>query len=213
MKKALLMPYKMQFFGEDGGGNDTPPTTPPPGTDSNANTPPRKSDEELRKEGQNALLSLLGFKDEDEAKKAVNLYTAMVNSQLTPDEVQKKESEKAEAKIKEALERAAAAENKLACLTAGVQADSIEDVLAIASLRVTKDKDLATVIGEMKKNDKYSGFFNSENNGGVDNQNNTTGTPPGHAGDNNSGGKSLGAQLGESLSKKRAGTNVKRSFF
>ena len=53
-------------------------------------------------------------------------------------------------------DRAAAAEAKLACVTAGVQKDSIDDVLAIAAAKVTDDKNLDAVLEEMKKeHDKF----------------------------------------------------------
>ena len=64
---------------------------------------------------------------------------------------------------------------------------------------MSDDKDFDAVLKEMKKDKKYSLFFNaSDNNGGA----NGTGSQPGHSGSNgskNEGAGSYGKQLAEKM--------------
>ena len=103
-----------------------------------------------KKEGKKAILNALGFKSLEQARKSIS-------------ETNKNKNDENETK-NEALLRAERAENKLTCIMAGVNKESIEDALAIALNKVDEDTDLEEVLEEMKKQKKYSGFFDLEEN-------------------------------------------------
>lgn len=99
--------------------------------------------------------------------------------------------------------RAEMAENKLSCVTAGVNKDSLDDALAIALLKVTDGKDLNAVLTEMKSQAKYKGFF--EESTGLKG----TGNPANHAGAG-SGNKD---NIGKRLAEKAVSTQAKKSSY
>jgi hypothetical protein len=162
-----------------------------------------------KKEGRTALLNTLGFKTEEEAQKAVQLYTALMNSQKSEteknDEVKNNAIEAQTAAEKRAIE----AENKLACIMAGVNKESVADVLAIASLKVDENNNLDSVLAEMRKQARYAVFFDEavENDKSKDTG---TGHDTAHGkkgGENKKG--AYGARLGSQSNK----SNKKNTFF
>lgn len=222
MKRKNVFPYRLQFFADEGGQGqqqtqqqkDTMQQVAMPVQQSvsPAQQLPGKSEEQIRQESQNALLSGLGFKNVEELKKAVDLYTAMINTQLSQEQLQAQQKQREDIKLQDALQRAAAAENKLTCFRAGVQSDSIEDVLAIAMLRVTKEKTLDKVLGEMKKDKKYDAFFApSPDDTAGSNNDKGTGATPGHTSGDGQMGSSLGKRLGEA--RKKTMSVQTRKFF
>lgn len=210
MRKKKLFPLELQFFAEGDDNNS--------GSDEKKNEEnnQNKSDEKMftqeqvnnmmakeKHEGKRSVLSALGFKTEEEAKSAVSLYNALVNSQKSEEEKHKSELDKANEEKTESLKRAEAAENKLACFEAGVNKDSIDDVMAIAVTKITENKDLGKVLSEMKKDNKYAAFFETEK--GSDG----TGHNPGHMGSGSFGkagdyGKNLGAAFAKKDEQKKS---------
>lgn len=217
-KDSRMFPLDLQFFAEDsesgaengneGSGNDDT---------SNQNNSGQKEAEKTftqsqvssmmakeKNEGKRSVLKTLGFKSEEEAKKAVDLFNALMKSQKTAEELASEEVSKANGEKDDAVNRALLAESKLACFEAGVSKDSIDDVMAIASTKVTDSKDLNKVLSEMKKDSKYSVFFEGAGSKGG------TGNDPGHgkggfgngltAGDY---GKRLGAAYASQNSKEQ----------
>ena len=163
-----------------------------------------------KNEGKKSVLKGLGFKSEDEAKKAIELYNALVNSQKSQEELNKGQLDKANIEKDDAIKRAEEAENKLSCFSAGVNKDSINDVLAIARSKITDSKDLNAVLAEMKKENKYALFFESENG------NNGTGNDPGHNRNFSSGSSGNAGDYGKRLAERNATQNKsekKSSFF
>lgn len=155
-----------------------------------------------KKQGKQSILNMFGVKDEKTAKQQAEEFKKWQESQKTLETKLKDQ----ESSLNEATIRAQNAENKLALITAGVTPESIDDVLAIALLKVSDDKDLNTVLEDMKKEPKYKGFFGkSGSNGGS----NGTGTPAGHQG-TGSGAKE---NLGERLGKARQSSVKKSNFF
>lgn len=164
-----------------------------------------------KREGKRSVLNALGITDIEEAKKALASYK---EGKFFDDENGKGEPNTGAAKaevdkeLKEAKDkaegRAKAAENKLACVMAGVNKDSVDDVLSIALNKVSEDKDLTNVLEEMKTTAKYSGFFSavSESKG--------TGSDPGHSGGKKDNPESLGKRLAE---KSKSNSNNKSSYF
>lgn len=199
-RKALktLLPLNLQFFAEDDNpGNDD--SNAKDGSDDSGSDNGEKEDhanhgeekkftqEEVtrmmtreKNEGRKAAIKALGFSNEEEAKKAASLLKALLDSQKTDEEKANEEKNNAINQKSDAEKRASEAEAKLTCFLAGVNKDSIDDVLSIALPKVTDDKDLSKVLDEMKKNNRYSSFF-EEGSDGKDSKGGT-GNPPGHSG-------------------------------
>lgn len=162
-----------------------------------------------KKEGRRSMLRSLGFSSFQEAKNTIAALQKLLDnndSKKDEDVGSKSASIGDDAEKNAALERAEAAESKLACITAGVNKESIEDALAIAKLKVTDDKDLATVLTEMSQEAKYASFFDNEQGS------KGTGSDPGHL--NNNKDKevgSYGARLASSIMQKKE--NKKSSYF
>ena len=156
-----------------------------------------------KKQGKQAILNLFGLKDEKSAKAQAEEFKKWQEQQKTLDDKVKEQT----TTIEETSKRAQLAENKLACVMAGVNKDSVEDALAIATLKVTEEKSLEAVLEEMKKETRYAGFFNSTNSQGSKG----TGTSAGHEGTGNTGG-AVG-NIGERLGKAKQATVKKSNFF
>lgn len=227
MKNTKLFPLNLQFFAEgenDGSGqsgseNENQNQNNGDGNKDQANNNPGEKTftqtqvnnmmAKEKNEGKRSMLKSLGFNSEDDAKNAMKLFNAMMDSQKSTEEKSKEEIEKIN-KEKESSElRALNAENKLSCFEAGVAKDCINDVLAIASTKMTDGKTLDKVLEEMKKDNRYSVFFDDtkgNNKGG-------TGGDPGH--NNNSflgNAGDYGKRLGQSNTSKKTEGN-KSNFF
>jgi hypothetical protein len=116
--------------------------------------------------GKKAILKELGFEDIKSVKEGLEELRKWQDSQKT-------EAEKAAAALK-AQEKAAAeaqkklelAEAKLTAIKMGVNPAYVDDVVALSMLKVSDEKDLATVLEEMKKT--YPNFFSEEEPGQED---------------------------------------------
>lgn len=213
MKNKLLMPYNLQFFAEgaDSGEGNPDDEGAGEGTDNQGAAGDQnqggqdngsKSGETFTQEqmnaiaareksqGKNSILKMFGVKDEKTAKAQAEEFKKWQEAQKDTEQKLKD----SEATAKDAESRATAAERKLSCVMAGVQKESIDDVLAIASAKVTDDKDLDAVLEEMKKEPKYKGFFGTGSSGG-------TGSSAEHKGGAGTGGtENIGARLGKAKS-------------
>lgn len=162
-----------------------------------------------KNEGKRAAFKSLGFDNEADAKAAIEEYNKYLESKKTDDEKNKENLDKANANYQKSLARAEKAENKLSCLMAGVNTESVDDVLAIAMTKVTEDNKLEDVLNKMKEETKYSSFFTSGSNN--DNSNhNGTGRNPGH---NGNGGKAKPGDYGARLAGGNANNDGKKSSF
>lgn len=226
MRKKLLkeiLPFNLQFFAEHDPTNEPDPTNE--SEDTNGGTDQNESGNEKtftqkevnaimakeKRQGKNSVLKNLGFDSEEDAKKAFNLLKALTDSQKTAEQKVIDEKDEAAKGKDKAEERAIKAENKLACLMAGVSKDCIDDVLAIASAKVDEDNDLSDVLEDMKKNKKYALFFgeSEEPDDEPSNGNKGTGAKP----KNNKGGKDESGNLGERLAKNSSKPAKKSSYF
>lgn len=225
MKRVKGLRYNLQFFGESDGGegasgneSGTEDNGGEAGSGSGGDSGNKQertfTQEEVnkmmareKKQGKSSVLKSLGFKSEEEAQNAVKMLNTLLDLQKTPEDKANDKATKAEDEKKDAERRATAAENKLSCLMAGVDKDSVEDALAIALLKVSDDKSLDKVLEEMKKEKKYSSFFG----GGGDGSDSGTGTRPGHS---NTGGRSNEpGQFGRDLVKQQKNPAVKKSSY
>lgn len=235
MKRKSLVPFNLQFFAE-GEGEGEPSVTPggegeKSGSEGEGSTAEGGAGTKDTKEGtaektftqsqvtammtreknqgKKAAIKDLGFKSESEAKQAIKLLNALLDSQKSPEDKAKEGTTKANDEKDEAIRRAEAAENKLACVMAGVSNDSVDDVLAIALLKVTDDKPIDKVLAEMKKEKRYSSFFGSASG------DSGTGENPGHSKGSNTGGNAgnYGKRLAQSFSTADSSGGKKKSAF
>lgn len=107
--------------------------------------------------GKRSILKMLGVKDEKAAKEAMAEYNNYLESKKTKEEKDSEKLATLETQKSEAEKKAMFLENKFTAITEGVKLEAVEDVVALATLKVTDDKDFKTVIGEMKT--KYPDFF------------------------------------------------------
>lgn len=224
--KKRLFPLNLQYFADGDGGNENQGNNQNNENDNNSNSNANnnqnnsKDNEKMftqeqvnsmmakeKNEGKRSVLKSLGFTNEEEAKKAIELYNALVNSQKTEEEKKEEELKKANDEKQSYFDRAEEAENKLSCFQAGVDKDSIDDVLAIAKTKINESKNLDKVLEEMKKETRYTSFFISTQ------QKKGTGNDPAHSG--GSGSFDAG-NYGKSLAERNAAQNKsekKSSFF
>ena len=230
-RKSMLLPFNLQFFADgddsnDGGdnqndnGNENGNENNGAGNQNDNNAEKKEktfSQEEVsrmmtreKQQGKQSVLNALGFKTEADAKSAFNLLKALQDSQKSEQEKAEEKKNTAIQEKAEAEKRAELAEAKLSCVMNGVDKDSVEDVLTIALAKVTDDKTLDDVIGEMKTQAKYASFFTKQQDG---DGGNGTGKPPKN---NNEGGSGNGADYGKSIAEKygaKTGTNAPKSKF
>lgn len=210
-EEKTFLPMNLQFFASEGGeGEGSEEGT---ATSEGSNVEGKTFTQEQltammtkeKKEGRRAVLSSLGVKSEKELKDLVDLARQTLESSLSDDEKNDKKNKELEDSISEAERRAMEAENKLACVLAGVDKDSIDDVIAIAKQRMTDDKKLEVVLGEMKKEPKYNGFFktNTDDASG-------TGSDPDHLKRDSNKKDSIGKRLAEN---QKRNASKKSSYF
>lgn len=226
MRKKFLkeiLPFNLQFFAEPDSGKEFDDESEP----DDENGEPDQDDSGVEKtftqkevnammakekrQGKNSVLKNLGFGSEEDAKKAFNLLKALTDSQKTDEQKVIEEKDEVAKDKDKAEERAIKAENKLACLMAGVSKDCIDDVLAIASAKVDEDNELSDVLEDMKKNKKYALFFeeSDKQDDEVNDGHKGTGAKP----KNNKGSKDEPGNLGERLAKNSSKPAKKSSYF
>lgn len=222
--RKLMFPLNIQYFAENGENNNNNGNENSNGENEDQNSGNGNSGERTftqsevsnmmakeKNEGKKSILKSLGFKNEEEAKGAIEAYNKYMESQKSEADKAKDELAKVTNNIAEQTKRAEDAENKLLCFMNGVNKDSIDDVLALASLKVSDTKTLDKVLEEMKKDSKYSSFFENSNG----NSNGGTGSQPGHNSGNNLGDFKKG-DYGKTLASKNKVVNnseVKSNFF
>ena len=169
-----MLPYNLQFFAAKGDGKNEPKNDDNQNDDSNNNDDDSHNDDagsngedknqkektftqsqvnammsREKKQGRQAALNALGFKTEDDAKKAIALLNALQDSQKSEEEKLNEKINNQKADLSEAVKRAIVAENKLSCISANVKKEAIDDVLAIASTKISDEKDLDSVLEEI----------------------------------------------------------------
>ena len=160
-----------------------------------------------KKQGRAAAFREMGFKSEKEAKAQLEAFRKYQESQLTPEQKTAAQIKQANDDKSDAEKRAEAAENKLAAIQAGVKKDAVDDAVAIAMMKVEDGKSLDDVLGEMKTQPRYKGFFDGSDDEDDKGGKGGTGTSVRHKSskkDEDGIGKRLGqAQVnGNAMSKK-----------
>lgn len=187
--KRKLIPLNLQFFAEDQNNDLDDNVNDKPQDEEDNNDEDEGGDDDQddkktftqkevkniaskeKKQGRKALLKKLGFESEEEAVKAFDLLKTLTGAMKTDKEKLDDEEKKKDKSNK----RAELAEAKLSCYEAGVNKDSIDDVMSIAMNKVDDENSLEDVLEEMKKNKRYAMFF--DNSSDVDEEDNNDDVP------------------------------------
>ena len=108
-----------------------------------------------KRQGKNSVLKALGLQSVDEGKAAIESARQVANANKTAEEVA------AEALNTEKIARSKAendltvAQRTISVMKAGFKPEYVDDVVAIASTKVTEDKDFDAVIDDMKKTHQF----------------------------------------------------------
>ena len=148
-----------------------------------------------KESGRRSILKELGVEDVKGTKEALEKYQKYLDSQKSDLEKANENLNETQAKLTSAENRANKAEF---CLKAIAEFEanpkSVDDLVAIAMTKVTDDKDIATVLKEMKENEAYNGFFAKS---GSSSGSSGTGNPLPKGKSNNNGSESYGARLAQ----------------
>lgn len=164
-----LLKMNLQYFAEDDGldknSSDVDGTIEHDNQDNQDEKPAKTFTQDqvngiVTKESRSAIektLKELGFEDFDNAKDGVQAYKEWQESQKTEQQkiAEQLESIKGEKTTIEQQYADLQAENL--ALKTGVIADSVEDVVALAKVKVTDEKDIETAIKEVVE--KYPNFI------------------------------------------------------
>lgn len=202
-----------QFFAEGsepGKGSENTPESPPSGNPDQGKDGKTFTQEEVnrllkseRGSAKKSLLRELGVDDAKTAKEGLEKYREILDKDKSEAD-KARDGLSAESKARaEAEKRALMAEAKVEALSAGCSPEYLDDLITLALGRVTDDKDLSTVIKEMKGDSKYQAFFNMDHTP----EDKGTGGGGGYRRKPSSDKKgSLGSRLGEQVAKS-AGKN------
>lgn len=114
--------------------------------------------------GKKSILKELGFEDEKSAKEAITKYNEWMASQKTEAEKQQEKLNAATQAQTAAEARAVLAENKLEIMKAGGIAASVDDIMAMISVRVNDKTDFKAALEDVKK--AYPAFFGASDGSG-----------------------------------------------
>ena len=164
-----------------------------------------------KKQGRAAAFREMGFKSEKEAKAQLEAFRKYQESQLTPEQKTAAQIKQANDDKSDAEKRAEAAENKLAAIQAGVKKDAVDDAVAIAMMKVEDGKSLEDVLGEMKTQPRYKGFFDGSDDEDDKSGKGGTGTSVRHK-SSKKDEDGIGKRLGQAQANGNAAAK-KSSFF
>lgn len=162
----------IQFFaqGDAPTGDAEPQTTPPTETpDSQANEPDKGGDtppdnqlneDDIKRLHESKILQDLGVTDFDQLKQSLEKFREIEDSQKTEAQKQKEQLEELETNFTNTKEENANLQAKLSAYTAGVKADSVDDVIILAKAFVTDDTDINAAIEKVIA--KYPQFGSQE---------------------------------------------------
>lgn len=112
-----------------------------------------------KNQGRMSVLKELGVDDAKSAKEGLAKYKELVDAQKT-DAQKASEIAATEKAAREAAElKAQVLENKLSLVSLGVKSEFVDDLLLLASSKVSESKTFSDVVSEMKADEKYKTFF------------------------------------------------------
>lgn len=169
--RVVLFPMNLQYFaegdgsGEDTGKDDQKSKDNNAGKDNNTDheAEKQKAVEEAKKIGVSEFMKSLGVNTEEDLLSIVQKHKADEEKNLTDIQKITKEKDEALRQCAEANEARIMAEAQLEALKIGARPELVEDIVLIAKTKVTKDKDVKSVLEEMKKGSAGKVYFQSEN--------------------------------------------------
>ena len=112
-----------------------------------------------KNQGRMSVLKELGVDDAKSAKEGLAKYKELVDAQKT-DAQKASETAATEKAAREAAElKAQVLENKLSLVSLGVKSEFVDDLLLLASSKVSESKTFSDVVSDMKSDEKYKSFF------------------------------------------------------
>lgn len=108
-----------------------------------------------KRQGKNSVLNALGIKTVEEAKNALNAAKAAADANKTEEQLAADALNAAKKAQTDAENDLLAAKRTISVMKAGFNPQYVDDVVAIASKKVTDDKSFETVIEEMKNTHKF----------------------------------------------------------
>ena len=113
-----------------------------------------------KKQGRNALLKELGFKDEKSAMSASKSYSAWLEAQKSDEQKKVEKETESQQALADAQFKVEEAEAKVEAMKLGCKPECVDDLIALALAKKTDDGDFKTIIGEFKK--KYPSMFSEQ---------------------------------------------------
>lgn len=168
-----LIPFNLQFFaeGEENNNEDikTEGTkeTKKEETESAGNVDNVDTDnvETFKRKGVTEFLKAIGVDTEDDLKGMVSKYREDEEKNLSKVEKLEKKIAILTKKLVEEQKTRMSYEAQIEALKLGVKTDMLEDAVIVASAKVTEDKDVKSVLMEMKKSGKSVYFENNDDEG------------------------------------------------
>ena len=108
-----------------------------------------------KRQGKNSVLNALGLKSVDEAKAALNAAKAAADANKTEEQIAADALNAAKNAQKIAEDGLLKANRTILVMKQGFSPDYVDDVVAIASGKVTEDKDFESVLEDMKKSHPF----------------------------------------------------------
>lgn len=144
-----------------------------------------------KRQGKNSVLKALGLASVDEGKAAIETARQAANATKTAEEVAAEALNAEKTARSKAENDLLVAQRTVAVMKAGFKPEFVDDVVAIASTKVTEDKDFDSVLEEMKKSHQFY-LVEQKNEAG-------TGTPAAgfKKSEKNSNDKTYGQRLAE----------------
>ena len=164
-----LLKMNLQYFAEDDGldknSSDVEATNEHDNQDKQDEKPAKTFTQDqvngiVTKESRSAIektLKELGFEDFDNAKDGVQAYKEWQESQKTEQQKIAEQLESIKGEKTNIEQQFADLQAENLALKTGVIADSVEDVVALAKVKVTDEKDIETAIKEVVE--KYPNFI------------------------------------------------------
>lgn len=103
-----------------------------------------------KEQGRRAILAELGVTDSKFAKDALNKYQQILDAQKSDEEKDAEKASQALQKAIEAEQRATEAEAKVEAMKLNAKPDCVEDVIVLATAKMTDGADFKTIIGELR---------------------------------------------------------------
>lgn len=160
--KSKLRWIGLQFFADDPTPPDEPSPTPTPSEEEQPQGEKTFTQAEVsrmmaneKRQGRTAIMRELGLDVED--KDAVKNAKALLDSLKTREEKDAEALKTAQDALSGANEKAMLAERKLSVYISGCNKEYVDEVMALASAKVTDEVDFETALQQVKE--KCSAFF------------------------------------------------------